>query len=254
MELATGKYIIFLDSDDYWRIDTVEKLCMLAEKDHLQVMAFSANVIFDDIMPMKHPDYSYTIETGIVKSGADSLQTKNREYYSHACLRFYLLSFLRDHHFRFDEGVIHEDESFSFLAYLCADRVECTGERYYTRRYRPNSIMMNLDLVDSANGYRAALETIYRFSKKTDLSFEMTGLCLRKIKGYIGSIFGRYRMAERADKRQIAEQTRKTFREMSKDEKYYPLTVKITLRNFHIGYVLWVLKQCFGKIVKLPRI
>lgn len=242
MDLATGKYIVFLDSDDYWRDDTVEELCRMAEKDRTQVIAFSANVWFDGVESVKHPDYSYTVQTGIVQTGVDSLRTKNREYYSQACLRFYLLSYLREQQFRFDEGVIHEDESFSFLAYLCAERVECVGKRYYTRRYRAGSIMMTLDLAESAKGYLAATETVYRFCRESELSGEMTELCGRKIKGYICSIFGRYRTADREDRRRIAEQAGETFRKLSRDGKILPVTVRVAIRNFHIGYALWSLK------------
>ena len=238
-----GKYVLILDSDDYWRAETVEELCRLAEKDRTQVIAFSANVRFDGVEPVKHPDYSYTVQTGIVQTGVDSLRTKNREYYSQACLRFYLLSYLREQQFRFDEGVIHEDESFSFLAYLCADRVECVGKRYYTRRYRAGSIMMTLDPAESAKGYLAATETVYRFCRESELSGEMTELCGRKIKGYICNIFGRYRTADREDRRRIVEQAGETFRKLSRDGKILPVTVRMAIWNFHIGYALWSLKR-----------
>ena len=127
---ATGKYIIFLDSDDYWELTALEELIEEAEKKDLQVIAFAAQPFCDGIDQHKGPSYNHTVQNNLVKNGAESLSfTKSHgEYYAQACLRFYRLDYLKDNGFRFDEGIIHEDESFSFLAYVHADRVECLGE------------------------------------------------------------------------------------------------------------------------------
>ena len=133
---ATGKYVIFLDSDDYWKLTALEELAEEAEKKDLQVIVFAAQPFCDGIDQHKGPSYSHTVQNNQVKNGAESLSfsKSHGEYYAQACLRFYRLDYLRDNGFRFDEGIIHEDESFSFLAYVHADRVECLGERYYYRR------------------------------------------------------------------------------------------------------------------------
>ena len=163
MDQACGKYIIFLDSDDYWLPLTLEILYSNAEQNQTQVLAFGALPFWEGIKePESHLTYQQTVQNGIVKSGPASLKTAldAGEYYSAPCLRLYLHEYLRSTGLRFDEGIIHEDVSFSFLAYLMAERVECIGDRLYQRRFRPDSIMTGISILNSSHGYRVALDDL----------------------------------------------------------------------------------------------
>ena len=160
LDQAVGKYIIFLDSDDYWLPTTLETLYAEAERNQTQVLVFGAIPFWDGMKePETHLLYQHTVQNGTVKSGPKILKTAldAGEYYDSAWLRFYLLEYLRDVGFRFDEGVIHEDNTHSFLTVLLAERVECIGDQLYQRRYRPGSIMTGKSLQDSAHGYCVAL-------------------------------------------------------------------------------------------------
>ena len=161
MDHAVGKYLIFLDSDDYWLPSTLEMLYSEAERNQTQVLVFGAVPFWDGMEePEKHPVYRHTVQNGIVKSGPESLKSAldAKEYYTSPCLRFYLLRYMRETGLRFDEERIHEDVTFSFLAYLLAERVECIGEQFYRRRYRPESTMTGGSIQNSAHGYRVALD------------------------------------------------------------------------------------------------
>lgn len=161
MDGAAGKYLIFLDSDDYWLPTTLETLYAEAERNQTQALLFGAVPFWDGMEePKKHPAYRHTVQNGAVRSGPESLKTARDagEYYVMPCLRLYLLQYLWETGLRFDEGVIHEDITFSFLAVLLADRVECIGDRLYQRRYRPGSTMTGKALQNSAHGNRVALD------------------------------------------------------------------------------------------------
>lgn len=163
MDQAAGKYLIFLDSDDYWLPDTLETLVSEAERNQTQVLVFGAVPFWDGMEePENHPVYRHTVQDGVVKSGPESLKTAldAKEYYTQPCQRFYLLRHIRENELRFDEGCIHEDVTFSLLAYLLAGRVACIGERFYQRRYRPGSTMTGRSIRSSAHGYRVALDSL----------------------------------------------------------------------------------------------
>lgn len=161
MNLAVGKYLIFLDSDDYWLPETLETLYAEAERNKTQVLLFGAVPFWDGMKePKTHPSYQRTTQNGAVKSGPESLKIAQDagEYYVSPCLRFYLLEYLRGTGLQFDEGIIHEDITLSFFAVLLADRVECIGVQLYQRRYRPGSTMTGKSIKNSAHGYRVALD------------------------------------------------------------------------------------------------
>lgn len=261
---ATWKHIIFLDSDDYWKLTALEELVEEAEKEDLQVIVFAAQPFCDGIDRHKGPSYSHTVQNNLVKNGAESLYfSKTRgEYYAPACLRFYRLDYLRDNGFRFDEGIIHEDESFSFLAYIHADRVECLGERYYYRRYRPGSIMMNKDPVQSAHGYRVAIDTLLHYMQDRRLSSLENKLYRGQIRGYISAIFARNEeMIEKksnlvtssntAHVNSIAYDSQETIRRACRISKRLPLYCKIGAYNFEAGYSLWKIRASLGRLKRL---
>ena len=203
MDAAQGKYIIFLDSDDYWDLNAVQVLCETAEKDILQVLVFSAESFWDGVKrPEKFSDYLHSVQNGFVRSGPDSLRIAmdNHEYYASANLRFYLLSYIRQQGFRFDEGIIHEDESFSFLAYLFANRVECIGEQFYKRRYRPSSIMNVRTQLNSAQGYAGALNTMLSYYRERNLSEQGRDSLIRYMKSFIHWFCETYRKALQEEK------------------------------------------------------
>ena len=161
MDQAAGKYLIFLDSDDYWLPSTRETLYAEAEKNQTQALAFGARSFVDGMKePKRYSSYQNTVQNGVVKSGPESLKIAldAGEYHTSPVLRFYLRDYLRSTGLRFDEGIIHEDERFSFLAYLFAERVECIGDQLYQRRYRPNSTMTGKTIKNSAHGHRVALD------------------------------------------------------------------------------------------------
>ena len=250
MQIATGKYIIFLDSDDYWDVDTIEKLVNTAEKDELQVVVFSAEPFLDGMTgEYTGRSYTHSVQNNVIKNGRDSLSVAfdNREYYEQACLRFYLLDYIRNHDLKFEEGILHEDISFSFLAYVYAERLMCLGERFYHRRYRPGSIMTSGKLVQSSHGYKIAIETLLAQSEDKSLNCKDKTLFFRHIRSSICSIYKNYRktkkMAKKDESRKIINETIGTIRKVCRVKHGLPFFYRIVFYNFHIGYFFWLTRE-----------
>ncbi|OOM79959.1 glycosyltransferase [Clostridium sp. BL-8] len=145
MELANGEYIYFLDSDDMITKEAMEELYFIAKEKKLDVIFFDARIIFENKLliekcfEMSERQKKYS---GILKG--EQLFAKfieNEEWMAQVQRQFWSRKYLLENKLTFYEGIIHEDEIFSFLALLKAERAFCINKKYFIRRYRENSIM-----------------------------------------------------------------------------------------------------------------
>ena len=141
---AVGKYVYYMDSDDYLEPDALETLYAISEEKELEVLQFDYTVFFDGITDVDR--YQGTIirkEYSQIQSGISYLKAlKDDNVY--ACpvwMLFFRRDFLLEQKIRFYEGIIHEDELYTFEVLLKARRVSHVGKTFFHRRYRPDSIM-----------------------------------------------------------------------------------------------------------------
>ncbi len=146
MEAARGKYILFLDSDDLFSCrNMLEELWQLGENYTLDIIYFDMIKKFGDITIEEKQVLALeeNEEGKQIYSGQDMLCkfAQVRDYKTEACRQFFRRTFLRDKKIRFYEGILHEDNLFSFLCLMEAERVMNIKKTYYIYRQRDNSIM-----------------------------------------------------------------------------------------------------------------
>ena len=152
MDAATGKYIYFLDSDDWIVDDAMEKCLVVCERDGLDQLVFGCEVhvsaddgrAIDMDMARRKAAYYRIDETlcGKVLDGAALLSElhSRRRFFASVPLRFMRLDAIRTAKLRFPEGLLHEDEYFTPLSLLASQRTEVVCDRLYRRRLRMDSI------------------------------------------------------------------------------------------------------------------
>lgn len=145
IQKATGEYIYFLDSDDFIEHDAMEKLYSYAKSRSLEVIFFDAQLIFEsETLEKKFVTYqserSHTYEEG---SGEKLFQKfiENNEWSASPPRQFWSKNFIDSIELSFWEGIIHEDELFSFIGILEAKKTACIKQRYFIRRLREGSTM-----------------------------------------------------------------------------------------------------------------
>ncbi|MBQ6140581.1 MAG: glycosyltransferase [Kiritimatiellae bacterium] len=165
MDAASGKYIYFLDSDDYITDDAMERCVEICERDGLDQLVFGCGFRQDGNSNRLQKDKAARERylhvppglSGSVVSGADLLRrTAGREldvrkvgkgngFHVPVWLRFFRLSSLNDPELRFPAGLLHEDEFFTPIALILARRVEMIDDRLYAYRLREGSITTTQD-------------------------------------------------------------------------------------------------------------
>ena len=157
---ATGTYVCFLDSDDWWEPVDVAGLIRTAREQELDVLAYDAESFRDAGVSADQWDvyatyYQRSREYADPVTGARLLTEfrKNDDYRVSACLYFVRLDLIRGMGLDFSLGMMHEDNPFTFQVLLYAQRAAHTRVRLYGRRVRPGSMMTAGSIERSTSGY-----------------------------------------------------------------------------------------------------
>ena len=158
-EMAKGKYVYFLDSDDMITREALEELYNLAERDQLDCIYFDSQVIYEN-KELEKKNVTYT--TGRrgkyenrVYSGRElyELFIEQNDWNCYVQRTFWRREFLLDNEVFSPEHTEHEDEFFSFKGTLLAQRVRYIAKDYFIRRYRDDSVMTRPPHPKDFHGY-----------------------------------------------------------------------------------------------------
>jgi len=204
---AVGEYVYFLDSDDYIESVTLEHLVNVVESENADVVFFDGYVFFTDCEEnMDITKYQrkelYQSENG--KEILRKLLMKD-EYRTAVPLMLFKTKYLYEHKLLFKEGILHEDELFTFLVYNADGKVSHCHEELYARRVRPASIMTSSGMVR-------------RYESMLQIYMELSELYKRgKVSGEAGrmymvrtakSVLGKFQQLAEEDKERFTEQQR----------------------------------------------
>ena len=141
LEIATGKYILFVDSDDTLILDTCQRFydCITKNKD---VDMFLGGLI-DENSRRVSPTSKAII--GKKYSGEEYYINFNKDIIPCAVIPAYRREFLLNNKLLFIKGKYHEDNDFTPRAYLAATTVVNTGIFHYVRYIRDDSITQKKD-------------------------------------------------------------------------------------------------------------
>ena len=95
------------------------------------------------------------------------------EYRPNVSMYFYRRGFLEESGLTFYEGILHEDEPFSFMAMIKASRTKYLAKPYYLRRIREGSIMTVPRTYANFRGYFTGLVEMFRFAQQLELNGEL---------------------------------------------------------------------------------
>ena len=197
MDVATGDYIQFVDSDDYLSSDALGILYETAIRDSLDMLIFNMGYEYEnDSLRDRYRHYERKIEkeTYDVYNGPeafDRMRLKG-EYSSSSVSEIWRKDFLRKNHLRFYEGIILEDLLFTATAFFYAKRVRWISDTFYICTRRENSITTSEDRIKN---FRARLIVYSEFSRFVleQKQSECFKYALSYLKDLYGSLVGEIR-------------------------------------------------------------
>lgn len=143
LRYATGKYVIFLDADDFFECDLLKKVYLKAERTDSEIVIFDI-FRFDNVTKeLKTPKMSLNkkyIPEVEVFSRVDIPEHIFNISLGVAYNKLYQKKFLTDKKLQFQEIRNSNTVYFSFAALLCANRISVVNERLlYYRSNNPKS-------------------------------------------------------------------------------------------------------------------
>lgn len=147
LKIASGEYIMFLDSDDFFTSDALEVA-------YGEITKFSADLTFFQMINFDGERY-YENDWFEMKTFDDSFE--NRVFTPQetpgsifdlsvgVCQKIYNHEFLKNIDAQFPEGIFFEDMPFFYYVFLKASKISIVKKKLYVRRKHPDSITNRVD-------------------------------------------------------------------------------------------------------------
>ena len=159
LEMATGDYVVFLDSDDWFEKNTVSLCIQKVMENKLDIVLFSAKPFIDGKPDGKTDlDKIYIRQAALNHSVIESSNyfvevLKLNNYIVQACM--YMFNRVKFSNLRFYPGILHEDNLFTtqLLMEHVDAKLMCLPDTLFHRRFRPESIMTQNKQQRHIDGY-----------------------------------------------------------------------------------------------------
>jgi len=191
MKHAQGKYIHFLDSDDKLFPNALDRLYRLAEREKTDCIYFGAEPIYEGESSYCRTDRIVYKKTypGIFR-GQELFRKimDNNEWIAPVQFQFLNHDFLKKNDLHFFDGILHEDELFTFQTMLLAKRTMCLNEKYYEYRFRNNSIISSPITQDRIKGLIVVYMEMLKFCENYIYDDEVMKSINRRLEQVASSI------------------------------------------------------------------
>lgn len=166
MELATGEYIYFIDSDDCLVNTAMETCYHYAKSNALDILMFDAK-IFGVLEHRENAyDRSHIIEESDIVLTGEEFACKYwlKTFSPSACLVYMSLDFLKKNNLNFIPDIYYEDNEFYCKIMLLAARVMYIPYALYRRRCREHSITTSAFSVKHARDFLYMIQMVDKIS------------------------------------------------------------------------------------------
>ncbi|OJF94718.1 glycosyltransferase family 2 protein [Alkalibacterium sp. 20] len=187
LKIALGKYIYFMDSDDWLEKEALEELVNQAGKTEAELVRFNGVAFYEGdqtLVNENNYDFSNILKHKQLYTGEEAL-IKNRQSFSPSpCLYLVKKTVIDAHNLVFPEGVLHEDEYFTTVLFANTIKMTYLDNDYYHRRYRIASTMTEhtkKHKLRSFDSYLNVFEALEKEHQKESYSDQQKQLIKRQL-------------------------------------------------------------------------
>ncbi len=166
---ATGRYIYFMDSDDILKENCFEHCIHAMESMSYDFIFFDGDILCEEGLPSICWNYHRTqpYEENKPYNGAQLMHTLLNTYTHRAVpwLLFIRHEYIKRIGLTFYPGIIHEDELYTTLLTIQAERVGCMKQNYVMHRVRANSTMTTRYSLRNVNCYLTVVDQLLKWGK-----------------------------------------------------------------------------------------
>lgn len=161
LEAANGKYVWFIDSDDWIETNIVKNLLSIVSLNRLDVLCFNLRLV--DENNATTPYHISIPEKFDIYSGEEFI-TKIKVAPA-AWAAIFRREFLLENQLLFYEGILHEDMEFTPRAYSLARRISVVSIAVYNYFQRSGSIMKSANFHKKSKDLLIVAESLYSFAE-----------------------------------------------------------------------------------------
>ncbi|MDR2342227.1 MAG: glycosyltransferase, partial [Campylobacteraceae bacterium] len=171
LDIAVAAYIMFIDSDDWIELDTLEAHYKMMTQEKVDITISSCiSIPENDTNTNRHNNYVKYYSSLEKPEGKRVFAGDFKEYRTSAWCKLYKKDIIDRYNLRFPAGLINEDEAWHWYYFLYVKNVYYINKTHYNRLVRNNSIMSNRE--DYSIGkldILYILENVYDYLQKNGL-------------------------------------------------------------------------------------
>lgn len=216
VQLATGKYIIFVDSDDSLRLDALQLLYDEMAENDLDLVIFEHKGIYEEECSGEEISKNQNITMHQIMPGEAVLERIGleliTEYNASACRYMIRRNILLNYQLTFYPSILHEDELFTpQLLYVC-QRIKHIDEFLYMRYIHAGSIMTSANVARKMNGLYTVILNLIDWKNQIEAKKELDRAIRKIIQIHYQNYFRFYYSDKQlqTEKKEQADKLRKT--------------------------------------------
>ena len=172
LDVAKGKYVFFLDADDWLEKDSILNLISIAEKNNAEIVACGMRKIWNDGKKETYHAHKFSC-----KGGSEALKHFVKyEIGSVACNKLYLRQFIEENELRFIAGYWHEDVMFTAKAVYVCNKYFSINDEWYNYFQRDKSIVNSVPTQLHLESYIKLYVNMIQFIQENNLNSDKNGV------------------------------------------------------------------------------